>query len=37
MMSRVEGIAPDKVQIGMKVKARIGELKGQPAVIFEPA
>ncbi len=37
MMSRVEGIAPDKVQIGMKVKARIGELKGQAAVIFEPA
>ncbi len=23
MMSRVEGIAPDKVQIGMKVKARV--------------
>jgi uncharacterized OB-fold protein len=37
MMARVEGIAPDKVRIGMKVKARIGVLKDQPAVIFEPA
>lgn len=36
MMSRVEGIAPDAVRIGMKVKARIGDLDGKPAVIFEP-
>lgn len=36
MMSRVEGIAPDAVAVGMKVKARIGELGGEPVVIFEP-
>lgn len=37
MMARVEGVAPDKVAIGMRVRARIGELGGAPAVIFEPA
>ncbi|MCR9256747.1 MAG: Zn-ribbon domain-containing OB-fold protein [Alphaproteobacteria bacterium] len=37
MMARVEGIAPDQVAIGMKVKAKIGESGGEPAVIFEPA
>ncbi|MBY8974518.1 OB-fold domain-containing protein [Rhodobacteraceae bacterium NNCM2] len=37
MMARVEGIAPDAVTIGLKVKAHIGELGGQPAVIFTPA
>jgi uncharacterized protein len=37
MMARVEGVPPDKVELGMKVKARIGTLKGRPAIIFEPA
>ena len=37
MMARVEGVAPDAVNIGMKVRARIGTLKGEPAVIFYPA
>lgn len=36
MMARVEGAAPDAVTIGMKVRARIGTLAGEPAVIFEP-
>jgi uncharacterized OB-fold protein len=37
MMSRVEGIAPDKVAIGMRVKARIADLDGAPGIVFEPA
>jgi len=37
MMARVEGIAPDAVTIGMKVKAKIGEAGGEPAIVFEPA
>lgn len=43
MMTRVVGVAPAAVHIGMKVRARIevpdfGTLKGgaQPAVLFEP-
>ncbi|MEO1599185.1 MAG: OB-fold domain-containing protein [Pseudomonadota bacterium] len=36
MMARVEGVAPDQVTIGMRVRARIGELAGAPAVIFDP-
>ena len=35
IMSRVEGIDPDKVEIGQKVKARISSLNGEPAVIFD--
>ena len=35
MMARVEGIDPDKVEIGQKVKARISSLKGEPAIIFD--
>ena len=35
MMARVEGIDPDKVEIGQKVKARISSLNGEPAVIFD--
>ncbi len=35
MMARVEGVAPDAVTVGMRVKARIGELAGEPAVIFD--
>ena len=36
MMSRVVGIAPDAVTIGMKVRARIGEVDGVRAIVFEP-
>ena len=36
MMSRVVGIEPAEVVIGMKVKAKIDELNGAPAVLFEP-
>lgn len=36
MMSRVEGIAPDQVRIGMPVKARIIEEDGKPLVVFAP-
>ncbi|HET8610587.1 MAG TPA: Zn-ribbon domain-containing OB-fold protein [Burkholderiales bacterium] len=37
MMSRVVDIAPEEVQIGMAVRAKIGELGGEPAVLFEKA
>jgi uncharacterized protein len=37
MMSRVEGLAPEQVRIGMRVKARIVREGDQPLVIFEPA
>jgi uncharacterized OB-fold protein len=35
MMARVEGVDPDKVEIGQKVKARISSLNGELAVIFD--
>ena len=35
MMARVEGVEPDKVDIGQKVKARISELNGEPVIIFD--
>ena len=35
MMAKIEGVAPDKVVIGQKVKARISSLKGEPAIIFD--
>ncbi|MGF1649349.1 MAG: Zn-ribbon domain-containing OB-fold protein [Hyphomicrobiaceae bacterium] len=37
MMSRVVGIPPDQVTIGMKVRARIDRIGDTPAVVFEPA
>ncbi len=37
VLARVEGIAPDAVKIGMRVKARVGAIKGQPALLFDPA
>jgi uncharacterized OB-fold protein len=37
MMSRVVGLAPEEVRIGMAVKALIEEIDGTPAVLFEPA
>ena len=35
MMARVEGVEPDKVDIGQKVKARISDLNGEPVIIFD--
>ncbi|MBL29538.1 MAG: hypothetical protein CMM50_18565 [Rhodospirillaceae bacterium] len=37
MMSRVEGVAPEAVAIGMAVEAFIGREKDQPIVLFRPA
>ena len=37
MMSRVEGIAPEAVKIGMAVRARIITEDDAPVVVFEPA
>lgn len=37
MLSRVTGIPPEDVKIGMRVKARIEELNGAPAVLWEAA
>ncbi len=36
MLSRVDGLAPEAVTIGLRVKARISEIAGEPAVIFDP-
>jgi uncharacterized OB-fold protein len=36
MMSRVEGITPDAVSIGMAVRARIVTQDGEPVIVFEP-
>ena len=35
MMAKIEGVAPDQVVIGQKVKARISSLKGEPTIIFD--
>ena len=37
MMSRVDGVAPEQVKIGMKVRAKIVRENDQPMVVFEPA
>jgi uncharacterized OB-fold protein len=37
LMSRVEGIAPEAVKIGMRVKARIATDGPQPVLLFDPA
>jgi uncharacterized protein len=37
MMSRVVGIDPAEVKIGMKVRALVDELDGAPQVLFQPA
>lgn len=36
MMSRVVGVAPEDVKIGMAVRARIVQENEQPLVVFEP-
>ena len=37
MLSRVVGMAPEDVTIGLKVRAKIEELNGAPAVVWEAA
>ena len=37
MASRVEGVAPEEVMVGMAVTARIAEQDGEPLVVFDPA
>ena len=37
LMSRVDGIAPDALHIGLRVRARIVEEDGAPLLVFEPA
>jgi len=37
MMSRVEGIAPDQVSIGMPLTLFVGEIDGTAAVLCKPA
>ena len=37
LMSRVEGVPPDQVRIGMRVKARIAETDAGPLLVFDPA
>ncbi|MEM7422483.1 MAG: OB-fold domain-containing protein [Pseudomonadota bacterium] len=36
MLSRVVGVAAEDVEIGMKVRSRIEDLNGQPAVVWAP-
>lgn len=36
MMSRVEGIAPGDVRIGMAVRAKVIQHEDQPLLVFEP-
>lgn len=36
MMSRVEGVVPEEVHIGMRVRARIESTDGGPVIVFEP-
>ena len=37
MMSRVEGIAPAEISIGMPVTAFVGDVDGAPGVLFMPS
>jgi uncharacterized protein len=37
MMSRLQGIAPEAVRIGMRVRAKIVTENEKPLVVFEPA
>lgn len=36
MMSRVEGVAPEAVRIGQRVKARVVQREGRGLVLFHP-
>jgi uncharacterized OB-fold protein len=37
MMSRVEGVPPEQVRIGMRVSAKIIRENDVPLLVFEPA
>lgn len=37
VLSRVTGVAPEAVTIGMRVRAHVGELDGKPALLFAQA
>jgi uncharacterized protein len=37
MMSRVDGVPPEQVRIGMKVRARVIREDNKPLLVFEPA
>ena len=37
LMSRVDGVAPDALRIGQRVRARIIEENGAPLLVFVPA
>jgi uncharacterized protein len=37
LMSRVEGVAPEGVRIGMKVRAKVIRENNSPLLVFEPA
>lgn len=37
MMARLEGVANDAIEIGARVKARLSEIGGKPAVVFDLA
>jgi uncharacterized OB-fold protein len=36
MLSRIEGLAPEDVRIGMRVRPTIGAIDGEPVVLFAP-
>lgn len=36
LLSRVEGLAPQDVRIGMPVRARVSEAEGRPLLVFDP-
>ena len=36
VMSRVEGVAPEAVRIGMQVQARVGTQDDKPILLFDP-
>jgi uncharacterized protein len=37
MMSRVEGVSPEDVRIGMRVRAKVVREGDRPLLVFEPA
>jgi len=37
IMARVEGVPPEQVRIGQKVKARIAPVDNEPAIVFYPS
>lgn len=37
LMSRVEGLRPDEVRIGLRVRARVAVVDGRGLVVFDPA